>query len=394
MSRTPRYRPRGLGGFTLIELLVVIAIIAVLIALLLPAVQSAREAARRAQCTNNMKQLGLALYNYESANNVYALCYTSSGFYGGGTTAAEGDSGWGNWSPHALILPYMEQGPVYNTINFNICSADNLDHGMQGTAIITRVASFLCPSSTLPVWTFYCGTIPGSKTAANAPGNNYWGSVGPSVCPWASMLNNTGPPGIFKIVGPGDNGVTAIRDVQDGTSNTIAFGEWRTGDFNPNLLSIQDAINVGVMGGSSTYFGFGSWNGASSTMPAGGLQNFMSFINLCAGYAPKSIQASGWTAWKQNKSWIGREWNQGMLGHTLGTTLLAPNSPYPNCNIETWGGDMDAPGMLNLSSYHPGGGNVAMADGSVRFIKSSTSMQIIWSLGTKAGNDIVSSDQY
>jgi len=376
---------------------VVISIIAVLIALLLPAVQSAREAARRAQCTNNLKQLGLALYNYESANNVYAQCYTTMSFYGGSpTTAAEGDSGWGNWSPHALVMPYMEQGPVYNSINFMVASADNLDNGIQGTAIITRVNSFLCPSSTLPIWTFYCGTIPGSNTPANAPGNNYWGSIGPSIAPWASLAGN-GPPGMFKIVGPGDNGVVAIRDVQDGTSNTIAFGEWRTGDFNPNLLSIQDAINVGVLGGNSSYFGFGggdSWNSITNTMPANGIQNFMSFLNLCAGYAPQSTKASGWDAWKQNKSWIGREWNQGMLGHTLGTTLLPPNSPYPNCNIETWGGDMDAPTMVNLSSFHPGGANVAFADGSVRFIKSSTSMQVIWSLGTRAGGDIVSADQY
>src|SRR6476659_7434788 len=98
---------RNRRAFTLIELLVVIALIAVLIALLLPAVQPARDAARRAQCRNKMKALGLALYNYESANNVYALCYTTTSFYGGSpTTAAEGDSGWGNWSPHALIMPY------------------------------------------------------------------------------------------------------------------------------------------------------------------------------------------------------------------------------------------------------------------------------------------------
>src|SRR5262245_28981534 len=165
-----------------------------------------------------------------------------------------------------------------------VASADNLDNGIQGTAIITRVNSFLCPSSPLPVWTFYCGTIPGSNTPANAPGNNYWGSIGPSIAPWASLAGN-GPPGMFKTVGPGDNGVVAIRDVQDGTSNTIAFGEWRTGDFNPNVLSIQDAINVGVMGGNSSYFGFGggsSWNSITNTMPANGIQNFMSFLNLCA----------------------------------------------------------------------------------------------------------------
>ena len=84
-----------------------------------------------------------------------------------------------------------------------------------------------------------------------------------------------------------------------------------------------------------------------------------------------------------------------MFGHTLGTTLLPPNSAYYNCNMEAWGGDFDAPGMYNLSSFHPGGANAAFADGSVRFIKSSTSMNIIWYIGSKAGNgEVVSSDSY
>ena len=77
-----------------------------------------------------------------------------------------------------------------------------------------------------------------------------------------------------------------------------------------------------------------------------------------------------------------------MLGHTLGTTLLGPNSSYPNCNMEPWGGDMDAPTMVNMSSFHPGGANAAMGDGSVRFIKSSIAMQIIWALGSKAGGEV------
>jgi prepilin-type processing-associated H-X9-DG protein len=129
-------------------------------------------------------------------------------------------------------------------------------------------------------------------------------------------------------------------------------------------------------------------------MPAGGLKNFMNFVTLCAGYGPSSTQQSGWEAYRQNKSMLGRDWNQGMFGHTLGTTLLPPNSIYPNCNLEPWGGDFDAPSMINLSSYHPGGANVSFCDGSVRFVKSSTAMQVIWALGTKAGGEVVSSDQY
>src|SRR5437899_5473117 len=104
-------------GFTLIELLVVIAIIAVLIALLLPAVQAAREAARRAQCVNNLKQLGLAMHNYESA-----VLSIPNGHYG---------VGWNDWSCLVMLLPYIEQGPLFNTINFN---SRNGDAAAPGTA--------------------------------------------------------------------------------------------------------------------------------------------------------------------------------------------------------------------------------------------------------------------
>ncbi len=203
------------------------------------------------------------------------------------------------------------------------------------------------------------------------------------------------PPGIFNIMGTGTNGTSAsvaikVRAVTDGTSNTIAFGEWRIGDFNNSQLSLQDAIDI-LQNSVGT---FGSWNnpGGVSQMPAAGMTSFTAFLNTCQGAAPASI--SGGSNWKTNKSNLGRDWNQGMFGHTLGTTLLPPNSVYYNCNMESWGGDFDAPSMLNLSSYHPGGANVAFADGSVRFIKSSTAMQVIWALGSKAGNDIVSSDQY
>ena len=127
---------RNRGGFTLIELLVVIAIIAVLIALLLPAVQAAREAARRAQCVNNLKQIGLAMHNYHSSVN----------------SLPWGDGPWWiEWSAHTLLLPYMEQGPIYNAINFSDTQPFGLtpmpiNNPANTTATYTVISGFICPS--------------------------------------------------------------------------------------------------------------------------------------------------------------------------------------------------------------------------------------------------------
>src|SRR5262249_32974340 len=126
--------------------------------------------------------------------------------------------------------------------------------------------------------------------------------------------------------------------------------------------------------------------------PTAGMPAFTAFLQACQGKAPASIQGN--TNWRTNKSTIGRDWMMGMFGHTLGTTFMAPNPPYYNCNMESWGGDFDAPGMYNLSSYHPGGANVAFADGSVRFVKSSTAQNVMWYLGSKAGEEVISSDSY
>jgi prepilin-type N-terminal cleavage/methylation domain-containing protein len=162
----PRRRP----AFTLIELLVVIAIIAVLIALLLPAVQAAREGARRAQCTNNLKQIGLALHNYISTNDCVPPAALDTRI-AAGTTIANGGFG-----ALARLLPYLEQQSLYNASNFSI----NVINGAVGvwinsTAIHTRVNGFLCPSDTPPSWP----TITVDKSIA--PGNNYFASVGSSL---------------------------------------------------------------------------------------------------------------------------------------------------------------------------------------------------------------------
>jgi prepilin-type processing-associated H-X9-DG protein len=359
-------------------LLVVIAIIAVLIGLLLPAVQSAREAARRAQCLNNMKQLGLALANYEQTNGAYPASYGSH------TAGKDAWSTWGSWSPQSMLLGYLEQTQVYHSINFSLIShGDGAGNGdlVQVTAITTRINSFLCPSGPLPAGSYYGDRV---------PGNSYFASVG-SALHWVGASGGSAPNGIFMYGGGagGDNALARlIRDITDGTSNTIAFGEWRMGDQDSGKLSIQDVINLrqdppGISGDG--------WGDLKMNMPEGA-GPFQQWINMCAGAAPSSTK--GTDTWRTNMSYLGQAWNQGMFGWTLGNTLLAPNSPYPNCRMCSWDGDWDCPGMYGLSSYHPGGGNIAFADGSVRFIKTSTAPRVIWSLGSRDQQEVFAADSY
>ena len=144
-SLVPRPSHRS-SGFTLIELLVVIAIIGVLVGLLLPAVQTAREAARRAQCVNNLKQIGLALMNYESANGVFPASYLDnpnlSGIAYGITYPDDGYNGWPGFAWGTMILPYIEQSPLYASININLLcwATDNT------TSATTKLSVFICPS--------------------------------------------------------------------------------------------------------------------------------------------------------------------------------------------------------------------------------------------------------
>ncbi|MGC8643309.1 MAG: H-X9-DG-CTERM domain-containing protein, partial [Isosphaeraceae bacterium] len=150
------------------------------------------------------------------------------------------------------------------------------------------------------------------------------------------------------------------------------------------LLSIQDVINL-----SGTFPPGDSWDNPLNSMPYGGYA-FQQWLGTISQAAPQSLGS-----WGTNRSWIGEQWCTGMCGRTLGNALLPPNSQYCNADINTWGqGDWDTPGMWTFSSYHPGGANMLMADGSVHFLKSSVSMMTVWQLGSCAQGEVISSNSY
>jgi prepilin-type N-terminal cleavage/methylation domain-containing protein/prepilin-type processing-associated H-X9-DG protein len=199
-------------AFTLIELLVVIAIIAVLIALLLPAVQQAREAARRTQCRNNLKQLGLALHNYESSVRMFP-----PGYIAASVAAKDTTPGWG-WG--AMILPYMDQAPIYNRLNFNLSVADPTN----ATATATPVTAFLCPSDLVQAGPFNVYSDPPTNSAVvmQVTPSSYAAMTGDanSVNGNAATKTTQSFNGVFYV-----NSSTKIGDITDGTSMTMLVGE-------------------------------------------------------------------------------------------------------------------------------------------------------------------------
>jgi prepilin-type N-terminal cleavage/methylation domain-containing protein/prepilin-type processing-associated H-X9-DG protein len=351
-------KPRVRRGFTLIELLVVIAIIAVLIALLLPAVQAAREAARRAQCVNNLKQLGLAVANYESANN----CYPSNSY--SSKTAPYGTAGYyPNFSCFVFLTSFLEQQAIYNATNFMWTDYDPYNITIAGI----KISTLACPSDP---WTanvianeahagFVEAVIPGTWYQQFT---SYGGNQGtfPGTFQWAygaAQFNN------YNGTIYNDSAVK-IAMITDGTSNTFLFGERAQ-----TLMIKYDWY----------YLSDGSWN---------------------------------------SHHWF----------DTMVTTYFPPNIGTSGANIGSWQGGY----ATDAASLHPGGVNYGFCDGSVRFIKNSisswqfstatdpyfynvslplgvtdnyyvysmnqggvvTRLGIFQALSTRAGGEVVSSDQY
>jgi prepilin-type N-terminal cleavage/methylation domain-containing protein/prepilin-type processing-associated H-X9-DG protein len=198
-------------GFTLIELLVVLSVIGVLIALLLPAVQAAREAARRAQCTNNLRQMGLALQNYHDAVGTFPMGYAARGRFVDGAT--DTDPGWG-WG--AMILPQLEQGPLSNAANYSL----PVESPQNSTVIRSILAPYLCPSDPTPGGPFPVADAAGNALAVMGP-TSYAACVGNDATDSTTGLNNDG-------LGNGvmfRNSGIRLANVTDGASQTITVGE-------------------------------------------------------------------------------------------------------------------------------------------------------------------------
>jgi prepilin-type N-terminal cleavage/methylation domain-containing protein/prepilin-type processing-associated H-X9-DG protein len=362
-------------GFTLIELLVVIAIIAVLIALLLPAVQSAREAARRTQCVNNLKQIGLAIHNYHQAVGTFPLGVSLNMYTLPNTFRAKN-----SWGHFGLMLPYLEQQAIYNAANFNWGieegqSPDSVVQAINFTAAESQINLFLCPSDPLAGNGGSSQTDIKGNTINDTDTSNYYACVGTTtsvavangvdtstISTWQQQSN-----GLFTF-----QLVYGINSCTDGTSNTIAYSE-------------------SVMNGSITGRGV-KYEGLTSV---GLAANFLQVDPRSIAGAIQAAIATCDTAWQSGGGFDnqrGRDWAHGAMAQTLFNTLIPPNGrKWTHCS--NTGSTVMAP-ISNASSYHSGGANTLMADGSVRFMKDSIAQNIWWGLGTRNGGEVISSDSY
>jgi prepilin-type N-terminal cleavage/methylation domain-containing protein/prepilin-type processing-associated H-X9-DG protein len=359
---------RARTGFTLIELLVVIAIIAVLIALLLPAVQAAREAARRAQCTNNLKQIGLALHNYHSTHDRFPP--GASVNMSDPTGSASGGLpwlNWNDWSCQALLLGFTEQTPLYNAANFNWAvwhsGRTPIGYASNLTVFNAKIATFLCPSD---------------PDGGVSNTNNYFACIGPNTqsnnvsgISATGATSGNGTPGAFSYTF-----CYGIRDCTDGSSNTIAFGEGMCSPSSGKKLRKTGLVGVSDPGGSQLYNAF--------TNPT----NVLKLVSACDAAWVNSPSSNLPNA-------IGTRWSMGVNAWTMFSTILTPNEKmWSSCRIGCAGCGVDNSHIMSATSQHPGGVNVCMADGSVKFIKNSINRTTWWSLGTRGGGEVVSADSY
>ncbi len=402
-----RIRP----GFTLIELLVVIAIIAVLIALLLPAVQSAREAARRAQCTNNLKQIALALHNYVSANEALPTMYIVYSPVGKWNTAQ-------TFSPLARMLPFLEQNQIYNAINFNVSArwggttgndivgnmfgstADCDTFGlMNASATGNQITSFLCPSDTdLANLTFFIFRSGGTSQLVGRHNYPMNGGTNPFRGGTSGATNGvcyvpTANAGLINAAGlsnselPSGSGPAALLNVNaespvkiasivDGTSNTAAFSEWIRGD------GLQPrGVGWGAQNGKDGLGQIYSFNTPVNVAQFAGQLNMDTQIALLCDQSGNA----------QIYTWKGDWWIADLFSYSHTTMPNRRSCWYNDVGGRPWSGIAS---VVASASRHPGGVNTAFCDGSVKFIKSSIGPTVWQALGTRNGGEVVSADGY
>jgi len=381
-------RQRRRGGFTLIELLVVIAIIAVLISLLLPAVQSAREAARRAQCVNNLKQIGLAMHNYHTAIGAFPL---GSSIAPQLNSPGIAQSIWSAWSAQALMLGYLEQGPLYNACNFSwaVLDASNFSGSANvagasdcnQTVLFTNLTMFMCPSD--------------PNVGQKQNNNSYAASYGATT---SNLYNWTGPPSANMTMGESAADSTGLftigksyglQSITDGSSNTVAYAEALVGDGNGSEFA-------GNTTNPSRYRGNYVTGPVSDTS---GKALLNASTNPTAVFATlDACNAKFKTTLDSIQDDRGFRWSMGTTGWSMFNTIQVPNdSKYANGGCRAGGvpGQFPNDGMsYGASSAHPGGANVLFGDGSVKFVKSTISYPTWWALGTKDGGEVISADAY
>jgi prepilin-type N-terminal cleavage/methylation domain-containing protein/prepilin-type processing-associated H-X9-DG protein len=366
--------PSRSTGFTLIELLVVIAIIAVLIGLLLPAVQSAREAARRAQCVNNLKQMTLAALNFESTYSTLPPGYGPSPIYP--------SAGGGRLNPQALILPFIEGGSTYNAFNTQWNINNYSASGPNFTSQSQIISAYNCPSD--PSST---RLSVGGGTPFQLGTSNYFASLGGSASQlyggtFATEEKNTVFLGVYNVKidesAPATvNGqpnpdyqkatATALAGITDGTSNTGMFAETRRSSQSyPSVYSGRNPYsldNVFLLAADDPTWSNQVWP------PLCGNWDNAQVIDLIY--------------------YRGQEYYRDLPQVANYTHTLTPNSKLYDCGTFSFYNAHMAP-----RSYHPGGVNASFCDGSVHFIKDSVSPPTWFALGTRAGGEVISADSY